>query len=36
MSRVLLANQFSPVGVSFSSKHGGNDAGADVPALGVF
>lgn len=36
MSRVLLANRFSLVGASFSSKHGGNHAGADVPALDVF
>lgn len=36
MSRVLLTNQFSQVGVSCSSKCGGNHAGADLPALDKF
>jgi len=36
MSRVLLADQFSPVGGSFRSEHGGNHAGADIPDLDVF
>lgn len=36
MSRVLLTNQFSRVGASCGSEHGGNHAGADLPALDKF